>query len=166
MDHQTTKEKLGHRIQRAETNARTARRIKDLLDRWGSKQFNRRFATALEAELGDGYNVAYFKDFGDTWRLVVFATSQHFSDAVDLWLGERPTAEHCREKLAYWLAVADDELTTAARFELEHYDDIMKEAGRVAAEMAALRENYGKYKGGLSYDMSKEVGRILRGASV
>lgn len=159
----TTKEKLRHTIHQAHTNADTAERIIKVLDRWGTKQFNKRFADALRAELGEGYEVYYAKYYDD-WRLSVRTTAQTYDEGVSLHLSDRPTAALCRQRAEGYVALPEADNIRAALFEVAYYGEICAEAARIALEIRGMKAKYGKNDGNFTYPMRKEVERILKTA--
>ena len=159
----TTKEKLQHTIQEARTNADTAQRIIKVLDQWGTKQFNKRFADALRVELGEGYQVYYSKAY-DAWHLSVRTTSQRYGEGLNLHLGEHPTAAMCRQRAEQCANYLDADDIRAAVFELANYGEICAEAARIAVEIRGMRAKYGKYDGNFTFAMRDEVKRILETA--
>jgi hypothetical protein len=159
----TTKEKLQHTIQQARTNADTAQRIIKVLDQWGTKLFNKRFADTLRAEVGEGYEVYYSKSYDD-WRLSVRTTSQRYDEGVSLHVGEHPTTTAARQQAEGWAGNLESEHIRAALFEVAHYGEICAEAARIAVEIRGMRAKYGKYDGNFTYAMREEVERTLKTA--
>jgi hypothetical protein len=156
----TTKEKLEHTIRQAQINADTARQIIGLLDRWGDKQFNKRFADALRAELGEGYSVYYSKWY-DEWRLSVRTNEQAYDEGMNVYLGKHPSSVECRQRAETYAASLEADHIRAAIFEVANYDEISAEAARIALEIKAMKAKYGKHDGDFTYPMGGEVRRIL-----
>jgi hypothetical protein len=159
----TTKEKLRDTIRQARINADTAKRIIKVLDRWGSKLFNKRFADVLRAELGEGYEVYYSKYYSD-WRLTVSTTEQGYDEGVSISLGERPTTVRCRERAEGYAASLESDHIRAALFEVADYGEICAEAARIALETRGMKAKYGKYDGDFTPLMREEIKRILAAA--
>ncbi len=159
----TAKEELEHSIEQVRINADTASLIADLLDQWGTKQFNKRFADALQAKLGGAYLVTYCKWYGD-WRLGVSTKGQRHDDGITIYLGEQPTAARCRGTVEQYADGLNSDHISAAIFEVAHYDEIRAVAARSAHELKSMKARYGKYHGDLTYTMRAEVKRILEAA--
>jgi hypothetical protein len=156
----STKEKLQATVRQARINADTAQRIIRVLDGWGSKQFTKRFADTLRAELGEGYDVYYSKYYND-WRLTVRAAAQSYDEGVTIYLGKHPMAAECRRRAERYATGLDADHIRATLLELADYGEICAEAARIALEIRAMRAKYGKYDGSFTYTMRKEIRRIL-----